>query len=282
MPSAALRVGALQLDPVEGEVATNVATLARWVRVAGDAGVRLLVTPEAVTTGYDLDLLAGPLPRLDADATAPGGWLEPLQEAVDASGVVVVLDTALETEPDTGGSSVRTLSDVVLRPVRPPVVAYAKQHLHPPERAHLTAGPHGASLVVDGVVAGLGICHDAGFPEHAADAAAGGAELYVVSGAFFPGGSARRELQHAARALDNGMYVAFAGLVGGRHRCVGGSAVYDPEGVRVADVGETGPGLAVADVDPDRLADVRTRLTMHAERRDLGERVLLDLDAPPG
>ena len=58
-------------------------------------------------------------------------------------------------------------------------------------------------------------------------------------------------LAYAARALDNGIYVVFAGLAGrcGPWEFNGGSAVYDPEGRPLGRLG-TGRGLVLADLDP--------------------------------
>lgn len=254
-----MRIAVVQDEASPGDVAANLVASAGWVWAAGADGVRLLVLPETFTTSWDLDVFAGQLPELGEP-----GWLQPLQEAVDETGVVTVLNTAL--------AGVRpTIADVLVAPGREPVAAYAKQHLYPRERDHFAPGEHGATLEIDGVRVGLSVCYDANFPEHAAAAAADGAVLYVNSGAYFPGGAHRRDLHHAARALDNGMYVAFAGLVGGSHGFIGGAAVFDPLG-RVVDIlGEARPGMVVADVDPEVVARVREEQRMWADRRtDLG------------
>ena len=76
-----------------------------------------------------------------------------------------------------------------------------------------------------------------------------------------------REVSLPARALDNGVYVVAGAALGtcGDRTVVGGSCVLDPEGRELAGLG-TEPGLAVAEVDRARLADVRARQTMHADR----------------
>lgn len=256
-----MRIAVVQDEASPRDVAGNIAKAAGWVRAAGADGVRLLVLPETFTTSWDLDVFAGQLPVLES-----GQWLDPLQEAVEETGVVTVLSTAL--------AGVRpTIADVLVAPGREPVAAYAKQHLYPPERDHFEAGEHGATLEIDGVRVGLSICYDANFPEHAAAAGADGAILYVNSGAYFPGGAHRRDLHHAARALDNGMYVAFAGLVGGSHGFIGGAAVFDPLGQAVERLDHGRPGMAVVDVDPGVVAKVREEQRMWADRRaDLGLR----------
>ncbi|MEW1834290.1 carbon-nitrogen hydrolase family protein [Microbacterium sp. NPDC079995] len=192
-------------------------------------------------------------------------WLEPMQRASDETGVVAVVNAALDH------GTHRSLSNVLVTPGAGTAVVYAKQHLHAEERAVFTAGEHGFSFGVDDAEVAMSVCYDANFPEHAAAAAASGADVYVNSGAYFIGGEHRRDLHYAARALDNGVYVVFAGLVGGGF--IGGSAVFDPLGCRIAAV-EGHEGLAIADIDPEVLAEVRSQQRMWTDRRaDLGPRL---------
>lgn len=257
-----LRVAAVQAEAVPGDLGANLAAAGRWIAQAAGRGVGLLVLPEAFTTGYDDRVFAGPLPAADL------AWVAPVREAVDAAGVATLLNTPLEH------GTHRSLSTVVLRAGRPPVVAYTKQHLYDTERAGFTAGGHGTTLAVGDHRVALSVCYDANFPEHAADAASAGIDVYANSGAYFPGGEHRRDLHYAARALDNGVYVAFAGLLGAPYDFIGGSAIFDPEG-RILDRVPAGTeGMAVADVDPQRIAQVRAAQRMWADRRrSLGVRV---------
>jgi predicted amidohydrolase len=259
-----LRIAAVQAAPVPGDVAANLATAARLTREARREGADLVVFPEAFPTGYADAVLRGPLPG--AGPGADVGWLAPLQRAVDDTGTLVVLNAALHR------GDRRTLTDLVLAPGHPPLAAYDKQHLHPPERDVFSPGAHGTTLTVQGVPVALSVCYDADFPEHAAAAAADGALVYLNSGAYFPGGEHRRDLHYASRALDNGMYVVFSGLTGPGF--VGGTAVFDPLGRAVARLG-TEEGTVVVDVDPDLVAQVRADQRMWADRRaDLGPRAV--------
>jgi len=255
-----LRVAAVEAEAVPGAVARNVATAVDLVQRAAAQGVELLVFPEAFVTGYDDGVFGGALPTPTDLA-----WLEPLRAAVDAHGLTVVLNTAL----DRGDR--RTLTDVVLTPHAEPWLAYDKQHLYAAERTHFAAGEHGASFSLKDFEIALSVCYDANFPEHAAAAAADGATVYLASGAYFPGGERRADLHYGARALDNGMYVVFAGLLGAPHAFIGGSGVYDPLGTKVAQAVD---GLAIADLDPQAVDEARASQNMWADRRaTLGERV---------
>lgn len=250
-----VRVAAVQAESQPGKLDANIVRAVELVRVAAADDARLVVFPEAFPTGYDMSVFRGRLPSLE-DLS----WLAPLQSAVDTLGVHVVLNTPLEQE----GS--RYLSDVLLAPGAAPLRAYDKQHLYPDERRIFAPGAHGCSLDIDGFTVALSVCYDANFPEHAAAAAAAGATVYVNSGAYYPRGARRRDLHYGARALDNGIFVVFSGLIGAPSRFIGGSAVFDPEGTRVARC-STREGIAVAEIDADRVAEIRARQQMWRDRR---------------
>lgn len=257
-----VRVAAVQMESVPGEVSRNMEVATRWISRAVDAGVALAVLPEAAATGYDPTVFRGDLPTLEDTS-----WLAPIREVVDATGVVVVVNSAL----DRGDR--KTLTSLVLTANQEPWAAYDKQHLFHVEAPVFAAGGCGASFGLDDVEFALSVCYDANFPEHAAAAAAGGATVYVNSGAYFPGGGHRRDLHKAARALDNGMYVVFSGLVGAPSRFIGGSAVYDPIGQPIVRLG-TEEGLALAEIDPALVARTRQEQRMWRDRREtMGPRV---------
>lgn len=261
--SAVLRLAAGQAVPVNGEVGVNVRTAARLTREAGERGVGLLVLPEAFLTGYDWTAFEEAAALGSPSVEELPAILAPLSAAAaDASCTVLVSTPLLRA---TG----LHLSTVLVRPDGSVEAAYDKQHLDRLELPWFTPGPHRPCVLdVEGVRVGLAICYDSRFPEHAAAAAAAGAEVYAVSTAYLEGSTRGREVSLPARALDNGMYVVAGAALGtcGDRPITGGSCVLDPEGRELAALG-TEPGLAVADVDLDLLAEVRARQTMHADRR---------------
>lgn len=248
-----LRVAAVQAEAVLFDVERNVDAAAGFVREAAERGASLIVFPEAFVTGYDDAVFAGALPEAGDLA-----WLEPVQRASDATGVVAVVNTALDH------GTHRALSDVLVTPGTDAVVAYDKQQLYASERRVFEAGDHGFSFAIEATEVALSVCYDANFPEHAAAAAESGAIVYANSGAYFAGGEHRRDLHYASRALDNGMYVVFSGLVGGGF--IGGSAIFDPLGRRIAGVSER-EGLAIADLDPAVVTAAREQQRMWTDRR---------------
>jgi len=262
-----LRVAAGQGVAVAGDLAANVATAVRLVQRAADDGAGLLILPESFLLGYDLDVFAGDLPRADELLADPR--LDPLAAAAGAGDLTVLVGAAVRREDGARLSLLR------VRPDGARDLPYDKQHLDADETRFFVPGDHGTSITVDGLQVGLSICYDGCFPEHARAAAADGAVGYLASAAYFAGGAHRRDVYYAARAVENGLYVVFAGLTGpcGPARFCGGSAIYDPEGRPLVRLGEE-EGVAVADVDAALVAATRERHTMLRDHRDsLGPRI---------
>ena len=118
---------------------------------------------------------------------------------------------------------------------------------------------------------GLSVCYDLRFPElYRALGADAPCDLLSVPSAFtYPTGEAHWELLLRARAVENQAYV-IAPAQGGRHengrRTWGHSMIVDPWGVVLGCLAE-GEGVVSADLDVERIADVRRRLPALAHRR---------------
>jgi len=124
---------------------------------------------------------------------------------------------------------------------------------------------------------GLSVCYDLRFPELYRRLADAGAELLSVPAAFTAyTGRAHWQVLLRARAIENQAYVlapAQAGRIGpaAENRTAWGHAsIVDPWGEVVADAGGDGEGLALAQLDPARIAQVRRDLpALRHRRRDL-------------
>ena len=266
-----LRVAAVQAESRAGDVEHNVAVVVEWVVKAAAEGAGLVVFPELFLPGYDIKTLSE-APEA-CDVTTDDRRLEPIATAARSGGIAVLVSASLRED---GTRSLALLSFAATGELR---VAYVKQHLWEDERAVFTSGARGASVVLGGWDVGLGICYDGCFPEHARAAADAGALVYVCPSAYVVGSEHRRDLYYAARAIDNGVYVVFAGLVG---RCgdldfSGGTAVYDPQG-RVVERIESGEGMVVVDLDRSVVDEARRINPYERDRvENEAERLVLTL-----
>jgi predicted amidohydrolase len=255
-----LRVAAAQAESVSGDVDANVATAVSLVDIAAEQGARVVVLPELFLTGYDPAAWVH-----DNSLVLDDDRLGPLTEAARRHSVVVVAGAAVRRALDSS-----TLSVLVFDTDGGVDAPYDKQHVFSDEREFFSPGDHGATIVVDGWDLALGVCYDGCFPEHAAAAAAGGAAAYLCPSAYYVGSEHRRDLYYAARALDNGIYVVFAGLTGrcGDRDFNGGSAVYDPEGRPVVRAGVESPSVVTWDLDSDEVIRVQDVNPIARDRLD--------------
>jgi predicted amidohydrolase len=122
----------------------------------------------------------------------------------------------------------------------------------------------------DGLRVGLSICYDLRFPELYRKLMWPACDLISVPSAFtYPTGEAHWELLLRARAVENQCYV-IAPAQGGRHengrRTWGHSLIVDPWG-QVLACRDEGEGVVLADLDRERIAEVRRQLPALAHRR---------------
>lgn len=138
------------------------------------------------------------------------------------------------------------------------------------ESASYVAGD--AAVLVETPAGTLGptICYDLRFPDLYRALSDAGATVLSVPAAFTrPTGAAHWHVLLRARAIEAGCFVVAAAQTGvhadGR-ATFGHSLVVDPWGEVLLDMGE-GQGVAFADIDPARIAEVRARLPALAHRR---------------
>ena len=117
---------------------------------------------------------------------------------------------------------------------------------------------------------GLVVCYDVRFPALFEELGRESCDVIAIPAAFtVPTGKAHWHLLQRARAVEASAYVVAAAQTGehadGR-RTFGHSLVVDPWGEVVLDMGEE-PGLAFAEIDPQRIAEVRAQLPSLANRR---------------
>jgi len=142
-----------------------------------------------------------------------------------------------------------------------------------------TYSPGKSAVLVNGTPVGklgLTICYDLRFPGLFARLAEAGADLISVPAAFtVPTGKAHWHVLLRARAIEAGLFVVAAAQVG-RHEdgreTFGHSLVIDPWGDVPLDMGED-QGVAFAEIDLKRIAEVRARIPALSHRRPIPDAV---------
>lgn len=120
---------------------------------------------------------------------------------------------------------------------------------------------------------GLTICYDLRFPALFERLAEAGSDLISVPAAFtVPTGKAHWHVLLRARAIEAGVFVVAAAQSGSHQdgrQTFGHSLVVDPWGEVLLDAGED-QGVHFAEIDPGRIAEVRSRIPALHHRRPIG------------
>lgn len=118
---------------------------------------------------------------------------------------------------------------------------------------------------------GLSICYDIRFPALYDALGRAGCDVIAIPAAFTaPTGEAHWHIMQRARAIEASAFVVAAAQCGhhedGR-RTYGHSLVIDPWGEILLDMGDDGSGLGYAEIDRERIDEVRRKLPSLANRR---------------
>jgi deaminated glutathione amidase len=273
------RIAAVQLCATP-DVEANLASAARLLTQAAEAGARVALLPEAFAyLGPERGKrdVVEPLPEPGAEAGFRSGPIfARCQALARETGLHLVLGGFHERSADPDRSY---NTCVHLTPDGRLAARYRKIHLFdvslddgtelresartlPGDRATVTQMPFGSL--------GLSVCYDLRFPGLYQRLVDLGAVALTVPSAFTrPTGAAHWHVLLRARAIEGQCYV-IAPAQHGRHwerrASYGHSLIVDPWGEVVAEL-DDGDGLVLADIDPDRVASVRRQLPSLSHRR---------------
>lgn len=223
--SETVELVALQLAAANGDLEGNRRRLAEAIRRHATEGA-LVVAPELVTSGYDLDEIDGRSEELAEPLDGPTVAL--LRElAADTRATIVaglleradgaLYDTAALVTPDGTTAS------------------YRKSHLFPPEQTRFAAGDTLGTWPTPAGRVGLMICFEHAFPEIATTLALEGAQILAIPSAVPFGFEHLLTLRTRARAQDNQLFVVASNLAG--NGFCGGSLIAGPRGEVLAEAG---------------------------------------------
>jgi len=266
-PGALLRVAAVQ-TVAGGDVEANLAQAEPLVGQAAAEGARLVVLPEyfGIFGARATDKVAVKEPDgngaqqafLARLARTHGIWLVGGTVPLASADPARVRSACLVYGPD--GHRVARYDKIHL-------FAFSQGNERYDEGKTIEPGTEVVSVDLPCGRVGLSVCYDLRFPE--LYRAMGPLALILVPSAFTATtGAAHWHLLLRARAVENQCYV-LAAAQGGEHpggrRTYGHSVLIDPWGLVVAEL-DQGPGIVIGDVDPARLATVRSELPALAHR----------------
>jgi predicted amidohydrolase len=242
-----------QFSPAAGAIQQNIARIRSLALQAAREGAAILVLPELCLCGYPT---AG-----DARAwavRADGPEMSAVAGCARENAVALCLGFAeLARDGVLYNSAAYVDRAGVLRMV------YRKVHLWVTEKEWAQPGTGFEAMTDGGLRLGMWICYDTRFPEAARRLARAGARLGLVGSAWF-GPPDEWELAVRARALDNGIYVAGAAVLGsfGASPFRGVSLISDPHGRVLARAREGAEDIILAEYDEAVVESFHARIPL--------------------
>jgi predicted amidohydrolase len=250
------------------DLEANLELIREYATEAKAAGAELVVFPEAAMRafGHSLRDIAEPL---------DGPWAEKVRALASELGIAIVVGMF------TPGKDGRVRNTLLVTGAGVET-SYDKVHLFDAfgfqESRTVDAGTDPVTFEVNGTVFGLATCYDVRFPALFTANARAGAQVNIICASWGAGeGKAEQwDLLVRARALDSTSFVVAcgqgdpetvgAGPAGAAPTGIGHSAVITPLGSAIVALGGK-PELAVVDIDPSAVDEVRTKLPVLANAR---------------
>jgi len=252
----------------------NAMSLAKAVRDAGEGGAAMLFTPE----------MSGLLDRNRARAAehvvpeAENPVLMAVRQAARDAGIWVALGSLAVLRGDGRWANRSLLID----PQGEVTARYDKIHMFDVElatgetwRESAAYAPGNQVVTVQTAIGRLGltVCYDIRFPALFEELGRRQCDVIAIPAAFtVPTGKAHWHLFQRTRAVEASAFVIAAAQVGihedGRVT-YGHSLVVDPWGEVLLDMGGDATGIGFVEIDPARIAEVRTQLPSLANRSEI-------------
>ena len=249
---ATIRVAAVQMEPILGEVGRNLGRIRAGVEHAAGEGARLAIFPECALSGYGFPSREAGLAHAVAIDGPEGAAIA---ESARGAGCGCIFGLL---EKDGG----RLYNACVLVDASGAVVGrYRKIHL--PFLGidmHVDPGDGPLDVVeIAGLRVGVLICYDGAFPEASRVLALRGADLIALPTNWPTHSECQAEHMVPTRAMENTVYVAAVNRVGveSGFRFIGASSIADPAGAVLAKADDSQEITLFADVDPERARNKR-------------------------
>jgi predicted amidohydrolase len=255
---AKLSISLAQMNIALADPKRNTALMEKWAAEAGRRGSHMVVFPELWSTGYALD-------RAKEFAQPLNSGIFNQLSAIATQHKTCVVGSVLEKR---GIEVTNSLS--FFTPKGQMIGVYRKIHLFRglEEDKYLQPGSSPLSVDPPWGRTGLAICYDLRFPELFRRYAVEGARMVIIA-AEWP----LERIEHwrallIARAIENQCYMVACNAAGPTGDVVygGHSMIVDPWGKVIVETSDE-PVLLTAEIEMDRVDEVRERLPVLEDRR---------------
>jgi len=231
-----MKICAVQLRPIAGDIATNLLKHIRCVEIAAAHGADLIYFPELSLTSYEPSLAK------TLAMTADDTRLAALQQLSDAHNLTIGVGLPLAWDDGVQIGMVWFAPKVSRR-------VYAKQQLHSSELAYFVSGINQLVIPTNDHTIAPAICYESLQLSHAEGGAKLGADIYLASVAKSANVLDKAMPHYPLVARQHRMFVMMANSVGmcDNWQSVGQSAVWGRDGAMLAQMDSESEGWVMLD-----------------------------------
>ena len=261
-----VKISALQMSSVIGNLNKNRDKVYKIVSNELSADTDLLVLPEVWTVGWSCEDFTAAAENIRNSDT-----VKLLSEIAKAYNVNILGGSFIEKSLD--GNLYNTCP--VINRAGELVTAYSKNHLYSycgcTEGTYITPGKSPVMVNLDGINIGITICYDIRFPEIFRAYRNAGADLLVNMAAWGLQKPIPWETLTRARAIENQAYmvaVTQSGRIKGDEWNIGHSRIYDFVGETIAEIKDQREGLMTCEINLQKMYTYRNSCTILKDIRD--------------
>ncbi len=268
-----MKICIAQIECVLGDINTNMEKISCFSSKASEQGFEMIVFPEMVDTGYNMDVIRQKASRWDKNSkTNPCNLIK----YAGKKNKIHIICNISEKEDDKIYNTT-----LVVNPDGKMVGKYRKIHLadYPPlnEGSCISAGKTVTIVKINNIKFGLLTCYDLRFPEISRALVLNGADALILCSAWpFP------RLVHwntliRARAIENQVYFIASNRVGTDDHVTfcGSSRIIDPYGVIVSSASENSESFISGEINLETIQKVRQNMPVFNHRTKIDKQPLL-------
>ena len=239
-----MKICAAQTRPIKGDIQSNIARHKELIALAVAHGAEAIIFPELSITGYEPEL------SQELATTQDDRRFDDFQEIAEAGQITIGIGAP------TRNNARISISMVLFQPQQSRQT-YSKKYLHPDEEEFFVSGQSSVGLIGNKANIALAICYELSIPEHAENAFANGAEIYVASVVKAANAVDKAMIRLSDIAKKFAMVVLMANCVGssGGYECGGKSSIWNSAGLLLGQLNGTSEGIIMIDTDTQELLE---------------------------
>lgn len=240
-----MKICVAQTRPVTGDIPANIENHKIFIGLAASNGADVIIFPELSLTGYEPSLAK----QLAADAA--DSRFDPFQQLSDTKQIII--GVGVPTKSPIGIH----ITMMLFQPNKPRQVN-SKKYLHADEEPFFISGHNLPGLMIGNTLVALAICYEIAIPEHVANAAENGAQVYIASVAKTVKGVEKAWTGLSEIAGKYGMTVLMSNNVGMCEdgECGGRSAAWNIKGNLLGKLNDSDEGILILDIDTQTVKEI--------------------------